>query len=371
MSAGMLHYSMKYLNCVASRTILESHKESWGSDSCSPGSAVFHFLSQFLQREDNCFCGEGVAGLPQPWRPARPGLETSAWGMLDGGQRHECFCIGLSSDEVLDLPLLLLCHQGHLWGSTWWWWWAFRCYDTCPNIFAFPVSPAELQADVLGGRWDSLEWNATQGWTSASLRFLSCERRRVSHSYGQFRKNKYVSYCRKSLNRQYYGNMQSIAFHVLMSLSCAFLDMNAGRVCDREVLCIYSFALPVHVSTSTYSLPASAGGSQSSSLQKELNFKIYIAIPNQCHLFHPPCQSSATLRAITAALCLGHSNLSYTGCYPSTSALVCLSCAGETKSIMCFVSKKRQHHHTPQHMRSPFSIFLYKNISIHGFFWKQ
>lgn len=196
----------------------------------------------------SCFCGEGVAGVPQPRRPARPCLETWAWGTLDGGQGHKCFCIGPSSGEMLDLPPLSLCHQGHLWGSVWWW--AFRCYGICPNVFAFPRSPAEQQADFLGGRSDSMKQNAVQG---ACLGFLSCKRRRVPPSHAQFKKNRTVTYYRKSLNRQYYGSVQSIAFCVLMSLSCAFLDINAGWVCGREVLCIYRFVLPVHVANSTCS----------------------------------------------------------------------------------------------------------------------
>lgn len=83
------------------------------------------------------------------------------------------------------------------------------------------------------------------GLMSVCLGFLSCKRSRVSPSHGQFKKNKAVTYYRKSLNRQYYGSVQTVAFRVLMSLSCAFLDINAGRVCGREVLCIYSFASPV------------------------------------------------------------------------------------------------------------------------------
>lgn len=69
-------------------------------------------------------------------------------------------------------------------------------------------------------------------------------------------------------------------------------------------------------------------------------------------------------------LCLGHPNLSYTGWCHSTSALVCLSCRGETKTIMCFVSKMRQYYHTLQHVHSSISRCPYKNNGIIGVFFK-
>lgn len=89
-----------------------------------------------------------MAGLPQPRRPARPHLPDLSMG--NARWWLETMNVsGLSSGEVLVLPLLPLCHQGRLWGSVWGWW-AFRSYGTCPNVFTFPRSPAELQADSFG-----------------------------------------------------------------------------------------------------------------------------------------------------------------------------------------------------------------------------
>lgn len=123
---------------------------------------------------------------------------------------------------------------------------------TEPNTFAFPRSAAELQTDFFGGRLDTLDRIQYRVEHLCVLVF-STVKEGVSPSHGQCKKNKGITYYRKSLIGQYYGSVQSIAFCVFMSLGCVFLDINAVRLWGREVLSFYSFVLSVHVSASTCS----------------------------------------------------------------------------------------------------------------------
>lgn len=142
---------------------------------------------------------------------------------------------------MLGLPPLPLCHEGHLWGSVV----GFQVLWHLPKCFCISKELSRAAGRCFGRQIGYPGEKRSTGLMSVCLRFLSCKRSRVSPSHGQFKKNKAVNYYRKSLNRQHYGSVQTVAFRVLMSLSCAFLDINAGRVCGREVLCIYSFASPV------------------------------------------------------------------------------------------------------------------------------
>lgn len=158
-------------------------------------------MSQFLQWDENLAFVVKVwldspshGDLPDhTWRPEHGeclmvarGMSVSAlvWALVRCWFFHSCLC---ATRDVFGA----VCGGGGLSGPT----------ALAQMFLHFQGAQQSCRQIFWGGRLDSLERNEVQGWMSACLRFLSCKRRRVSPSHGQFKKNKAVSYYRNSLNR--------------------------------------------------------------------------------------------------------------------------------------------------------------------------